>query len=793
MTERAPLSPAPRQIETVFLFNLLQDVNILRGLVYLAARETDTALRFMVSHSFIKRDVQGIWQRQLTQIAADVSAEINVFSNPMESFAILQGRGGTILAASESSLSGHHETHNTFRVAPPGFLKVTLQHGFECVGFLQNREHVRAHGRNVTFGADVVCGWLDPGALTAMASSQRSKLYVTGPSTLLQVPRRNADHPAVDGHGMVCENMHSVRLTATGNHRAAFMDIFFDFCADMEARGKGVTLRPHPGGQYVLKNNVALPGNVRLNNLPIYNVDLPAYAYGISAPSSVVIDMVLAGIPVGVWRDPDGIMDAGNYDGLTEIAGLDDWRAFERDAELRPEMLLTRQRAFLERSTMITDPAEVYRRFARLLVAGERLGNGVVCAPAAAPAPAAASAGKPRRILFLANGVIPTLQLSFLKPLAPLVMAGQIVHHTLTGDDLIEHFATERGSRNAGDWLEQEIEAFRPDLIVACRYSSPHSDRIVEMARRSGIPLIFHVDDDLLNIPPEIGQKKYEVHSNPKRLHSVNTLLNGADLVYCSTRMLKRRLRNLGVRTPITVGRVYCTSRILRLAEPGPVRRIGYMGFDHAHDFEIALPALEQYLENHPEVEFELFGSIPMPEQLLRFGDRITLVEPVRDYAAFLQKLAARKWDIGICPLAHTAFNTVQANTKWVEYTAAGMATIATRGMVYDDCASQGRGVLIDHDGWLGALEYLTRHPDARYRMAQQAQTHLLLDYCEDILRQQLLAVFEQAEAMVNSRRTGHSRRPLADLAVAMRPDADGLLTPQPQALPPVSVKGAAT
>lgn len=410
-----PAGPPPR--ETVFLINLLQDVNILRGLVYLAARETETDLRFLVSTAFLKRDAQGIWQREVSQIAQDVGAHLNVFGTPLEAFAILQGRSGTIFAASESNLSAHKETSGTFRVAPPGFLRVTLQHGFECVGFLQNREHVRAHGRNITFYADVVCGWQAPNTLTAMAPSQRSKLYVTGPSALLQVPRRGPEHPPVNG-GMVCENLHSVRLTATGNHRAVFMDIFFEFCDDMAAQGKEVTLRPHPGGQYVLKNNVALPDNVTLNNLPMYKVDLSAYAYGISAPSSVVIDMVLAGIPVGVWRDPAGIMDAGNYDGLTEIAGLDDWHAFERDVALRPEMILERQRVFLERSTMVTDPAEVYRRFARLLVAGERLGQGGMVpaltsdvapaaakalAPAKAPAPIA-SPDKPLRVLFVANG-----------------------------------------------------------------------------------------------------------------------------------------------------------------------------------------------------------------------------------------------------------------------------------------------------------------------------------------------------------------------------------------------------
>jgi len=107
-----------------------------------------------------------------------------------------------------------------------------------------------------------------------------------------------------------------------------------------------------------------------LNNRPIFDVNLQSYRYGISAPSTIVLDMVLAGIPVGMWRDPDGVMDASTYDGLTEISTLEDWVAFERDVRLRPEMILERQREFLRRLPMITDPPEIYRRFARLIVAG---------------------------------------------------------------------------------------------------------------------------------------------------------------------------------------------------------------------------------------------------------------------------------------------------------------------------------------------------------------------------------------------------------------------------------------
>jgi hypothetical protein len=350
----------------VFLLNLLQDVNIVRGLVYLTARETDADIFLLVSQGFLKRDRLNSWQSEVARLAADTCARIFLYSSPAEAGAALQGGAGIIFAASESNLLAHWETSDVFSAAPASYVRVTLQHGIECVGFLQSREHVISHGRNVSFRADIVCGWMAAPALTSMVASERSKLAVTGPPTLLQAAGRFPAEPQKSG--LVCENMHSVRLRSSGDHKTPFMDTFFAFAAEMKRRGESVTLRPHPGGQYVLKNNVALPANVEINNRPIFDVNLNAYRFGISAPSTIVLDMVLAGIPVGLWRDPGGIMDATTYQGLTEISTLDDWLAFERDASLRPGMIIERQRNFLERLGMPIDPAEVYRRFARLIV-----------------------------------------------------------------------------------------------------------------------------------------------------------------------------------------------------------------------------------------------------------------------------------------------------------------------------------------------------------------------------------------------------------------------------------------
>ncbi len=182
----------------VFLFNLVQDVSIIRPLAYLLRRESDHEIVFLISHRFLDRDRQRIWQREIAQMRVDLCASMYLYGSPLDAHTIIQGLSGYIVAASESNLGGHVETHDVFRIAPPNLLRVVLQHGFECVGFLQNREHNIAHGRNVTFAADVICSWMPASETTATPVSERDKICVTGPSTVLQHPGRG-DKPLGGG------------------------------------------------------------------------------------------------------------------------------------------------------------------------------------------------------------------------------------------------------------------------------------------------------------------------------------------------------------------------------------------------------------------------------------------------------------------------------------------------------------------------------------------------------------------------------------------------------------------
>ena len=158
------------------------------------------------------------------------------------------------------------------------------------------------------------------------------------------------------------------------------------------------------------------------------------------------------------------------------------------------------------------------------------------------------------------------------------------------------------------------------------------------------------------------------------------------------------------------------------------------------------LPAIERLLDCHEHVVFELFGSIPIPEELERFGDRVTTAPPVSDYAEFLNNFAARGWDIGICPLVPIEFNLMKANTKWVEYSASGAAVVASRGTVYDSVCADGCGLLAEGvEEWFDALDKLVRDPEQRLVQVEKAQDRVRRDFSLERLRDQIFTVIERA------------------------------------------------
>lgn len=345
----------------------------------------------------------------------------------------------------------------------------------------------------------------------------------------------------------------------------------------------------------------------------------------------------------------------------------------------------------------------------------------------------------PLRVAVVCDRVGATQQISFAQPLARAVAAGEA--------SLV--MVSDRHNTRTPDQAANFLARHAPTVLVFSRYTEGKCEALTTLAREAGIPIVFHIDDDLLDPPPSLGKAKYEHYRDPARLASLRAAMNGADLVYASTFELGQALRSHGIRSRIVAGDVYCSVAPDSIRPPlpatGPV--IGYMGTEgHAQDLALVVPAIEALMGEFPSLRFETFGTIAMPQQLLRFQDRVMHHPPIAGYPAFLAYLAEIGWWLGLAPLEDGNFNRCKADTKWVEYSMAGIAVVAAAGPVYRRACAEDAGMLAATKAeWLASMRLLLRNGARRRAQVAAAQDKLRQVYAHAALEQQVIGVLGQA------------------------------------------------
>lgn len=345
-----------------FHLNLLQDVSVIRPLARLAAGMM-VDLMFLISPRFTELDDAGRWTAETHKLASEVQGTVVRYETLIDAVQLFARRTGICIAGSESDVRAHEGSHSLFRVVPASMRTITLQHGFECVGFLHNARHSAMHGRDIRFAADLVVGWFGESQLYDLAPTERGKLFVAGPPSLIEKAYTGGAAPAPYKPycGIVCENTHSVRF-ADSSISQKFLVQMRSLANRLGEIDHTLEFRPHPAGDFLKKSGFALAPAMRVSDAPLYSLRLTDYTFAISAPSTVLFDFMLADVPVAVWGDRD--IDVGNFSGLVGVSNEEDCWAFVLSSVMRKEALIERQKNFI---SSLKIPAQVADRYRALL------------------------------------------------------------------------------------------------------------------------------------------------------------------------------------------------------------------------------------------------------------------------------------------------------------------------------------------------------------------------------------------------------------------------------------------
>lgn len=362
-----------------------------------------------------------------------------------------------------------------------------------------------------------------------------------------------------------------------------------------------------------------------------------------------------------------------------------------------------------------------------------------------------ASCGKEiATVLVFADAGGATQRISFEFPLEAARKAGLVRLIMLSEAD----FDVGRPAQ-ADERVEQVFQKYQPTHVIVSRFAGTGTAGIIDASSKRGLDLLVHLDDNLFQIPKSVGPTKFEKYSDPARLSRLRLLCERSSRIYVSTDELGRQLKSLGISSEIIAGKVYCAP----ILEPAPFKCtpnpiIGYMGTSgHADDLELVVPIVRSIMNHNPNVSFETFGSIKMPKLLAKmFPDRVRAQPAAGSYSDFLKQLSALGWTCGLAPLRDNAFNACKANTKFIEYTQAGIPCVASASIVYANIISEDAGVLASsNEEWRDGIVKIIKNQTYAASLVEAAQKRVFAEWTMESLRNQLIDIAKLPEKIAET------------------------------------------
>lgn len=298
------------------------------------------------------------------------------------------------------------------------------------------------------------------------------------------------------------------------------------------------------------------------------------------------------------------------------------------------------------------------------------------------------------------------------------------------------------------------------DIVVWQRQTGMAYVPGFNMARRAGKLQVYETDDNLHVLPPSNPAFR---DFNPQKPEYVASLawFQNCEGVIVSTKPLKQFYDSLlRVDCQVIENTIDIGPFLEQPPRPEFARvRILWAGSDtHLEDLLVVRPVLRRIKHEFDKgVKLLLMGfdgrlPVPLdpeaipPEIRQHLRQDILFVDadigvpydqflPWVDVEQYHQKLFDLGCAIGLCPLARNEFNRFKSNIKWLEYSAAGMATIATDIEPYRVGVENGRsGLLVENneESWYGAIKRLIVDPAFRNRLVDGARVTIQKNFNAD-------------------------------------------------------------
>lgn len=242
------------------------------------------------------------------------------------------------------------------------------------------------------------------------------------------------------------------------------------------------------------------------------------------------------------------------------------------------------------------------------------------------------------------------------------------------------------------------------DIVLLGRLDNWYEYQLTKKLRESGRYLIYIIDDDLLNIPPEIGSAAY--YGQKEIQGYIRGMIEMSDAILSPSPLLLEKYAVNG-RRAIQIEEPAIDPVPFKPHDPDKPVKVGFAGsIDRTGDLEEILrdALLSVKLKYGDKVEFEFFGAIPSFASEL-CARSISYCDSYDEYRKTLNEL---EWDIGLAPMPDTPFHACKHYNKFVEYAAAGIAGVFSAVQPYTRLEKLNHDVILlekDQSIWFRAID----------------------------------------------------------------------------------------
>lgn len=255
--------------------------------------------------------------------------------------------------------------------------------------------------------------------------------------------------------------------------------------------------------------------------------------------------------------------------------------------------------------------------------------------------------------------------------------------------------------------------------------------KAVNLLRQRGVPFVFEMDDNLLDVPDQKDPSgEYRAYAP-----LIRQLIEESAVTTVTTSALKAELKPIAKRIEILPNRLSD-----RIWKPAPKPRIVdtniralYMGtVTHEEDLRMILSALDTVSAEFDNFRLSLVGvteSSDLFEGRESWLERISVPSSARAYADFVKwlKTLSVNYDFAIAPLTDSPFNLSKSPLKILDYAALGLPVLASDHPVYRELAEDGLGARLvqnTEEDWCDKLRLMISHGTR-----DEERTRLQLDW----------------------------------------------------------------